>query len=192
MLPLMIYMLGMPTHVAVGTSLFQILFMSAGVTFMQADANHTVDLLLVLPLALCSALGAQFGARLSRLLRGEQLVILLATLVLAVTGEMTYSLFSKPHAMLTPVLTSLQCEGTPAPEQFAFAMNRPHSVPPEHAATEAVEAVGSPVDWRSGHQVELRRYQTPALDDSDRRVSHGDFLRSIPRASETVGPGRPC
>ena len=192
MLPLMIYMLGMPTHVAVGTSLFQILFMSAGVTFMQADANHTVDLLLVLPLALCSALGAQFGARLSRLLRGEQLVILLATLVLAVTGEMTYSLFSKPHAMLTPVLTSLQCEGAPATRQFSCVLNRPHSAPPEYPALGAVEAAGSPADWRSGHQVKFRRYQTPALDDSDRRVSHGDFVRSIRRASETVGPGRPC
>jgi uncharacterized protein len=103
MLPLMVYMLGMPTHVAVGTSLFQILFLSAGITFMQADANHTVDLLLVLPLALSSAVGAQFGARLSRFLRGEQLMILLATLVLAVTGKMALNLISTPRNLITPV-----------------------------------------------------------------------------------------
>jgi uncharacterized protein len=114
MLPLMIYLLGMPTHVAVGTSLFQILFLSAGVTFMQADANHTVDLMLVLPLALSSAIGAQLGARLSRLLRGEQLVILLAALVLAVTGKMATGLFVKPSSPLAPVeITRRREESTP-------------------------------------------------------------------------------
>jgi uncharacterized membrane protein YfcA len=106
MLPMMIYLLGMPTHVAVGTSLFQILFLSAGVTFMQADANRTVDLLLVLPLALSSATGAQLGARLTRLLRGEQLMILLAILVLAVTGKMTMNLIRYPKDLLTPVEVS--------------------------------------------------------------------------------------
>ena len=106
MLPMMIYLLGMPTHVAVGTSLFQILFLSAGVTFMQADANRTVDLLLVLPLAFSSATGAQLGARLSRLLRGEQLMILLATLVLAVTGKMAVNLIRSPKDLLTPVEVS--------------------------------------------------------------------------------------
>jgi uncharacterized membrane protein YfcA len=115
MLPLMVYLLGMPTHVAVGTSLFQILFLSAGVTFMQADANHTVDLMLVLPLALCSAMGAQFGARLSRLLRGEQLMILLATLVLAVTGKMATDIFMKPSSLLAPIeVTRPQEEKLPA------------------------------------------------------------------------------
>lgn len=120
MLPLMVYLLGMPTHVAVGTSLFQILFLSAGVTFMQADANHTVDLLLVLPLAVCSAMGAQFGARLSRLLRGEQLMILLATLVLAVTGKMATSLFTKPSSLLAPVEISRRREERLPPEAATF------------------------------------------------------------------------
>jgi uncharacterized membrane protein YfcA len=120
MLPLMIYLLGMPTHVAVGTSLFQILFLSAGVTFMQADANHTVDLLLVLPLAICSAMGAQFGVRLSRLLRGEQLMILLATLVLAVTGKMATNLFMKPSSLLAPVEISRRREERLPVETAAF------------------------------------------------------------------------
>jgi uncharacterized membrane protein YfcA len=100
MLPMMVYLLGMPAHVAVGTSLFQILFSSAGITYMQAATNHTVDLLLVLPPAASSAVGAQVGARLSRLLRGEQLMILLAVLVLFVTAGMASRLFLKPSALL--------------------------------------------------------------------------------------------
>jgi uncharacterized membrane protein YfcA len=102
MVPMMVYLLGMPTHVAVGTDLFQILFMCAGVTYMQATANQTVDLLLALPLAAASAAGAQIGARLSRLLRGEQLMILLATLVLLVTGKMLSNLILTPSNRLAP------------------------------------------------------------------------------------------
>jgi uncharacterized protein len=106
MLPMMVYLLGMPTHVAVGTSLFQILFLCAGVTYMQAATNHIVDLILVLPLALGSAVGAQIGARLSRLLRGEQLMILLATLVLVVMGKMTFGLIVRPSDVLKPAEVS--------------------------------------------------------------------------------------
>ena len=102
MVPMMVYLLGMPTHVAVGTDLFQILFMCAGVTYMQATTNQTVDLMLVLPLAAASAMGAQGGARLSRLLRGEQLMILLATLVLLVTGKMMSELILTPSNRLAP------------------------------------------------------------------------------------------
>jgi uncharacterized protein len=102
MIPMMVYLLGMPTHVAVGTSLFQILFLCAGVTYMQAATNQTVDLLLVLPLALGSAVGAQVGARLGRLLRGEQLMILLAVLVLGVTGKMAAGLVVAPSNLLKP------------------------------------------------------------------------------------------
>jgi hypothetical protein len=102
MLPMMVYLLGMPTHVAVGTDLFQILFMCAGVTYMQATTNRTIDLVLVLPLAAGSAVGAQIGARLSRLLRGEQLMILLATLVLLITGRMFSGLILRPSNLLKP------------------------------------------------------------------------------------------
>ena len=119
MLPMMVYLLGMPTHVAVGTSLFQILFLSAGVTFMQADANRTVDLLLVLPLALSSALGAQVGARLSRLLRGDQLMILLATLVLIVCGKMSMSLFTAPPDILSPVEITRRVETVAEEAKYA-------------------------------------------------------------------------
>ncbi len=115
MLPMMVYLLGMPTHVAVGTSLFQILFLCAGVTYLQADLNHTVDLVLALPLALSSAVGAQIGARLSRLMRGEQLMILLAILVLSVTGKMLSGLVLTPTNMLEPAGVIHPQETTPQP-----------------------------------------------------------------------------
>jgi uncharacterized protein len=115
MLPMMVYLLGMPTHVAVGTSLFQILFLCAGVTYMQAALNHTVDLVLALPLALSSAVGAQIGARLSRLMRGEQLMILLAILVLSVTGKMLSSLVLTPSNILEPAGVIHRQETTPQP-----------------------------------------------------------------------------
>ncbi len=104
--PMMIYLLAMPAHIAVGTSLFQVMLLSAGVTYMQATTNHIVDVILVLPLAVGSAVGAQFGSRLTRLLRGEQLVILLAALVLAVAGRMTARLIASPSNLLSPARIS--------------------------------------------------------------------------------------
>ena len=118
MLPMMVYLLGMPTHVAVGTSLFQILFLCAGITYLQATTNQTVDLILALGLALASAVGAQIGARLSRLLRGEQLIIVLASMVVIVTMKMTASLALPPSTLLNPVESHSQ-QGVP---QSAFAV----------------------------------------------------------------------
>lgn len=100
MLPVMVYMLRMPMHVSVGTSLFQILFTCAGATFMQATTNHTVDVVLALLLAAGSTIGAQIGTRLGRLLRGDQLKILLATLVLGVMVKMAVGLTLTPSSLL--------------------------------------------------------------------------------------------
>jgi uncharacterized membrane protein YfcA len=100
MVPMMVYLLRMPPHVAVGTDLFQILFTCSGVTLMQAATNHTVDLVLALLLAAGSTIGAQIGARVSRLLRGEQLMILLAVLSLLVVGRMTVGLVVTPANLL--------------------------------------------------------------------------------------------
>jgi hypothetical protein len=102
MLPMMVYLLRMPMHKAVGTSLFQILFTSAGVTFLQATTNHTVDLMLAILLAAGSTIGAQIGARISRLLRGDQLKILLATVVLVVMVKMALGLLMTPTLQITP------------------------------------------------------------------------------------------
>jgi uncharacterized membrane protein YfcA len=101
MVPVMVYMLRMPMHVVVGTSLFQILFTCMNVTFMQAYVNHTVDFLLALILLLGSTLGAQIGARVSRKLKPDQLKILLASIVLLVMMKMLVELLMTPSLLLS-------------------------------------------------------------------------------------------
>jgi uncharacterized membrane protein YfcA len=101
MVPVMVYLLRMPMHVVVGTSLFQVLFTCIGVTIMQAYSNHTVDLLLALLLLVGSTGGAQVGARLSNKLKGEQLKVLLACLVLLVMAKMLIGLLLRPDILLS-------------------------------------------------------------------------------------------
>jgi uncharacterized membrane protein YfcA len=96
MVPAMIYLLGMPTSVVVGTSLFQIIFVTANVTLLQAYANQTVDVVLALLLLAGAVVGAQLGAKASVMLRGEQLRILLAIMVLAVCAKLAYDLTVTP------------------------------------------------------------------------------------------------
>ena len=96
MVPAMIYLLGMPTAVVVGTSLFQIIFVTANVTFLQAYANQTVDVVLALMLLTGAVIGAQIGARWAARLHGEQLRGLLALMVLAVCGKLLYDLTITP------------------------------------------------------------------------------------------------
>jgi len=100
MVPVMVYLLRMPMHVVVGTSLFQILFTCVDVTIMQSYSNHTVDFILALILLLGSTLGAQFGAKISKKLKGDQLKILLASLVLIVMVKMLLDLLLTPGIML--------------------------------------------------------------------------------------------
>jgi uncharacterized protein len=100
MVPVMVYMLRMPMHVVVGTSLFQILFTCINVTVMQATQNHTVDFVLALLLLLGSALGTQVGAKVGKKLGGEQLKILLASLVLIVMFKMLFDLLVQPDILL--------------------------------------------------------------------------------------------
>jgi uncharacterized protein len=97
MIPAMIYLLGMPTAVVVGTSLFQILFVTANVTFFQALNNQTVDITLALILLVGAVIGAQFGARFSTRLRGEQLRGLLALMVLLVCAKLLFDLITRPE-----------------------------------------------------------------------------------------------
>ena len=72
MVPAMIYVLGMPTSVVIGTSLFQIVFVTANVTFLQAYQNQTVDILLGLFLIVGGVIGAQVGTRVGAKLPGEK------------------------------------------------------------------------------------------------------------------------
>ncbi len=99
MVPAMIYLLGMPTKVVVGTSLFQIIFVTAFTTLMHATTNYSVDLMLATLLILGGVLGAQFGTRLGLKLRAEQLRILLAIMVLLVAGKIAYDLLVRPDEL---------------------------------------------------------------------------------------------
>ena len=96
MVPAMIYLLGMPTKVVVGTSLFQIIFVTAFTTMLHAVTNYTVDILLALVLLIGGVIGAQFGTALGTRLKAEQLRILLASLVLLVCGKLALDLFLTP------------------------------------------------------------------------------------------------
>jgi uncharacterized membrane protein YfcA len=96
MVPAMIYLLGMPTSVVVGTSLFQIVFVTANVTFLQAYQNQTVDMLLAMMLLVGGVLGAQVGAWLGAKLRGEQLRALLGFIVLGVALRLAAELVATP------------------------------------------------------------------------------------------------
>jgi uncharacterized protein len=96
MVPAMIYLLGMPTAVVVGTSLFQIIFVTANVTVLQAVNTQTVDVVLALLLLAGGVFGAQVGARVGVRLPGEQLRGLLALMVLAVCAKISYDLIVMP------------------------------------------------------------------------------------------------
>lgn len=100
MVPVMVYILRMPMHVVVGTSLFQILFNCIEVTFLQAYTNHTVDFILAVLLLLGSTVGAQVGTVFGRKLKGEQLKIILASIVLVVTIKIVFDLTLTPSLLL--------------------------------------------------------------------------------------------
>jgi uncharacterized membrane protein YfcA len=101
MVPAMIYLLGMPTKVVIGTSLFQILFVTAFTTLLHATTNQTVDMVLALLLILGGVVGAQIGTTIGARLRAEQLRILLALLVLAVCAQIATGLLVEPSERYT-------------------------------------------------------------------------------------------
>jgi len=96
LVPAMIYLLRMPTGVVMGTSLVQILCVTAATTVLQATSNYTVDILLAGLLILGGVVGAQFGVRIGAQMRGEQLRLLLAVLVLAVGLRLLIGLVVTP------------------------------------------------------------------------------------------------
>lgn len=105
MLPAMIYLLGMPTKVVVGTSLFQIIFVTGFTTLLHATTSQTVDVVLAVLLLVGGVLGAQVGARLGSRLKAEQLRILLAVLVLTVCSKLALDLFLRPvelYSLISP------------------------------------------------------------------------------------------
>ena len=105
MVPALIYLLKVPTNVVIGTSLFQIIFVTAFTTILHATANQTVDVVLAFLLMAGGVAGAQYGAKAGQKLRGEQLRALLALLVLAVALRLGFDLFVRPSSIytLTPI-----------------------------------------------------------------------------------------
>jgi uncharacterized membrane protein YfcA len=101
MVPVMVYLLRMPMHVVVGTSLFQILFTCANVTVLQAAVNHTVDFVLALVLLIGSVIGAQLGTKINKRLRAEQLKILMAIIVLVVMAKMLMGFLIAPDILVS-------------------------------------------------------------------------------------------
>ncbi len=106
MIPAMIYLLGMPTSIVVGTSLFQIIFVTSTVTILHSVNTQTVDAMLALLLLTGAVVGAQFGSRFGTRLRGEQLRGLLAFMVLLVCAKMLWGLVATPDDLYT--LTTLR------------------------------------------------------------------------------------
>ena len=104
MVPAMIYLLGMPTAMVVGTSLFQIIFVMANVTFLQAWQHQTVDIFLALLLLTGGVIGAQLGTRAGAKLPGEQLRSMLALVVFGVCARMAFELLARPDELFSIVV----------------------------------------------------------------------------------------
>ena len=104
MVPAMIYLLGMPTNVVVGTSLFQIIFVTANATYLQATVNHSVDEVLAVLLVIGGVIGAQLGAIVGGRLKGEQLRGILALIVLSVCAKVAFDLVVAPDDVYTIML----------------------------------------------------------------------------------------
>lgn len=106
LVPAMVYLLNMRTSIAIGTSLFEIVFVSAAATVMQAVSMQSVDVLLASILIVSGAIGTQLGARAGSNLKGEQLRLLLGLLVLMVGARVAYGLVATPDDLFS--LSTLQ------------------------------------------------------------------------------------
>ncbi|PJN94410.1 permease [Amaricoccus sp. HAR-UPW-R2A-40] len=101
MVPAMIYLIGMPTRIVIGTSVFQFLFVTGFTAVLQAWKNQSVDVVLSVLLLLGGVIGAQIGANLATRLRAEQLRILLALLVIGVGARLALELALEPAELFS-------------------------------------------------------------------------------------------
>ena len=102
--PAMIYILRMPTNVVMGTSLVQIIAVTAITTVLQAASNYAVDIVLAGLLVIGGVVGAQFGVRAGAKLRGEQVRLLMAVVVLTVCAGLFWQLVARPADVYSLVL----------------------------------------------------------------------------------------
>ncbi len=107
LVPAMIYLLGMPVSVVIGTSLFQITFVTATATFLHAVNTQTVDVVLAGILTLGAVIGAQIGTRVGAELRGEELRALLALIVLAFCATLFYRMVATPSNLFSLTLAGV-------------------------------------------------------------------------------------
>lgn len=103
MVPAMIYLLRMPTNIVIGTSIFQIIFVTAIVTLLHATLNYTLDIVLAFLLVIGGVIGGQFGVRAGQRLRGEQLRLLLALMVVGVALRLLFDLVVRPYEIYSIV-----------------------------------------------------------------------------------------
>ena len=101
MIPAMVYILGMSTNVVVGTSLFQIIFVTANSTFFQSYLNQTVDIILAALMILGGVIGAQIGARMGTTIKAEYLRGALAFIVLMVCLKIFLDLTLTPNDLFS-------------------------------------------------------------------------------------------
>jgi len=103
MVPAMIYLLRMPTNIVIGTSIFQIIFITAIVTLLHATFNYTLDIVLAFVLVVGGVIGGQFGVRAGQKLRAEHLRALLALMVLGVAIRILFDLVIRPSDLYSIV-----------------------------------------------------------------------------------------
>lgn len=101
LVPAMLYILGMSANVVVGTSLFNILFVTMATTMVHATTTKAVDIVLAGLLLLGSVVGAQIGARLAAMAKPEMLRLLLAVIVLGIALRMAFGLGVQPSEIYT-------------------------------------------------------------------------------------------
>ena len=103
--PAMIYLLGMPTSLVVGTSLFQIIFVAANTTILQASQNQTVDIVLATILLLGSVIGVQLGSRFTNILKGEYLRLILSSIIILVSLKLLVDLVTVPSDLFSVIIS---------------------------------------------------------------------------------------
>ena len=103
--PAMIYLLGMPTSLVVGTSLFQIIFVAANTTILQASQNQTVDIVLASILLLGSVVGVQIGSRFTNILKGEYLRLILSSIIVLVSLKLLVDLITVPSDLFSVIIS---------------------------------------------------------------------------------------
>lgn len=103
LVPAMIYLLNMPVALVAGTSLFQIIFVTAMTTLLQATSNQTVDVMLAFLLLVGGVVGAQFGTRAGTKIRGEYARTLLALIVVTVAIRLAWDLVASPDDLFSVI-----------------------------------------------------------------------------------------